>query len=227
MTIGRFGVMKTSPSRKYRASEKRKVTKQQNRAAIEAAAWDVFCTIGLDAANIRDIVNRSGVSPGTFYNYFRTKEAIFGVLSQELLEKIRRENRAARAQATNAEELLFLSYQSYLNLVQSIDGAMDFIDRNQHHIRSQLYPSSAISGLAADLEQDLKRFIPHAVMSQQDRELVSSIIIAAGAEAVLRAGRKPRISMKYLLKFLTKFMMRGLRDWQFGEAKAARPKNCP
>jgi hypothetical protein len=94
--------------------------------------------------------------------------------------------------------------------VQSIDGATDFTDRNQHHIRSQLYPSSAISGLAADLEQDLRRFVPQAVMSQQDRGLVSSIIIAAGAEAVLRAGRKPRISMKYLLEFLTKFMMRGL-----------------
>lgn len=216
-------MMKTSPSRKYRASEKRKVTKQQNRTAIEAAAWKVFCTIGLDAANIRDIVNRSGVSPGTFYNYFRTKEAIFEVLSQELLERIRRENRAARGQAANAEDLLFLSYQSYLNLVQSIDGAMDFIDRNQHHIRSQLYPSSAISGLAADLEQDLRRFVPQAVMSQQDRALVSSIIIAAGAEAVLRAGRKPRISMKYLLEFLTKLMMRGLSGWQSGESKAMPP----
>ena len=148
------------------------------------------------------------------------KEAIFEVLSQELLERIRRENRAARGQATNAEELLFLSYQSYLNLVQSIDGAMDFIDRNQHHIRSQLYPSSAISGLAADLEQDLRRFVPQAVMSQQDRGLISSIIIAAGAEAVLRAGRKPQISMKYLLEFLTKFMMRGLSGWQSAESKA-------
>jgi AcrR family transcriptional regulator len=34
------------------------------------------------------IVNRSDFSPGTFYNYFRTKEAIFEVLSQELLERI-------------------------------------------------------------------------------------------------------------------------------------------
>jgi len=214
--------MKTSPPRKYRASEKRKVTKQQNRAAIEAAAWDVFCTIGMDAANIRDIVNRSGVSPGTFYNYFRTKEAIFRVLSQDLLERIRSEGREARAKATSAEELVSLGYESYLNLLQSIDGALDFIDRNQHHIRSQLYPSSAMSGLTADLEQDLRRFVPPAAMSQQDRALVSSIIIAAGAEAVFHVGRKPRISMKYLREFLTKFMMKGLGEWQPGEANAAR-----
>jgi len=216
--------MKTSPARKYRTSEKRRVTIQQNRAAIEAAAWDVFCTIGMDAANIRDIVKRSGLSPGTFYNYFRTKEAIFEVLSQDLLKRIRTEIRAARASATSAEELLSLGYQCYLNLLQSVDGALDFIDRNQHHIRSQLYPSSAMSGLTQDLEQELRRFVPRAAMSRRDRALVSSIIIAAGVEAVFQAGRKPRISTKHLCELLTRFMMKGLSEWQSGQPNAtARP----
>src|SRR5581483_7548442 len=125
--------MKTAPPRTYRTSQKRESTKQQNRAAIEAAAWHVFCTIGLDAANIRDIVKRSGASPGTFYNYYRTKEAVFEVLSQNVLEQIRSESRAARGKAENLEEFLSLCYDSYLHLLQSIDGALSFIDRNQHH----------------------------------------------------------------------------------------------
>jgi len=206
--------MKTSAPRKYRASERRALTKEQNRAAIEAAAWEVFCSIGMDGANIRDIVNRSGVSPGTFYNYFRTKEAIFGVLSQQLLERIRTEVRAARAKATSVEEVLSLGYQCYLNMLQSIEGATDFIDRNQHHIRSQLYPSSAMSGLALDLEQDLRRFLPPSAMSQQDRTLVSTIIIAAGAEAVFHVDRRPRTGMKHVRELLTRFMMNGLRQYQ-------------
>jgi AcrR family transcriptional regulator len=199
--------------RKYRASEKRTATKQQNRAAIEAAAWEVFCTIGLDAANIRDIVDRSGVSPGTFYNYFRTKEAIFAVLSQELLERIRTDGRAARARAASLEEFLFLCYQSYLDLLQSIEGAWDFIDRNQHHIRSQLYPSTAVTGLTDDLEQDLRRFIPPGAMSQEDRRLAASLIIAAGAEAVFHLGRKPRISLKHVREFLARMTFGGLSQW--------------
>ena len=206
--------MKTPPARKYRTSEKRKVTTQQNRAAIETAAWEVFCAIGMDAANIRDIVNRSGVSPGTFYNYFRTKEAIFEVLSQNLLERIRSGIRMARASAASAEELLSLGYQAYLDLLQSIDGALDFIDRNQHHIRSRVYPSSAMSGLVVDLEQDLRRFIPPAALSKADRMLVSSIIIAAGAEAIFHVGRKPRLSTHHLSEFLTRFMMNGLNEWR-------------
>jgi AcrR family transcriptional regulator len=205
--------MKSSPPRKYRTSEKRKATKEQNRAAIEAAAWEVFCSIGLDAANVRDIVDRSGVSPGTFYNYFRTKEAIFEVLAQNVLERIRAETRAGRAKASTLDELLFLSYDSYFNVLASIDGAMEFIDRNQHHIRSQLYPSSAISGLTADLAEDLRRFVPREVMSRRDRMLMSSVIIAAGAEAVFQAGRNPRV-MKYLREFLPRLLLKGLDGWK-------------
>src|SRR5262249_3189425 len=37
-----------------------------------------------------------------------------------------------RAKATNLEELLFRCYDSYLHFVESIEGAMDFIGRNQH-----------------------------------------------------------------------------------------------
>jgi AcrR family transcriptional regulator len=207
--------MKTSPPRKYRNSEKREATKEQNRAAIEAAAWEVFCQIGLDAANVRDIVDRSGVSPGTFYNYFGTKEAIFKVLSQNVLERIRSETRAARAKASSLEELLFVSYASYLDVLRSVDGALDFIDRNQHHLRSQLYPSSAVSGLAADLAEDVRRFVRPDAMPRGDRILISSIIIAAGAEAVFHVGRKPRM-MKHLREFLPKLILKGLQGWQSG-----------
>lgn len=203
--------MKTGPARKYRDSEKRNATKEQNRAAIQTAAWEVFCTIGVDAANIRDIVNRSGLSPGTFYNYYRTKEALFEVLSQGLFERLRAETRASRAQATTVEELLFCCYDSYLDFVESIDGAMDFIGRNQHHIRSQLYPSAAISGLLEDLADDLRRFVPG--MSARDRALVSSLIVTAGAEAVFRVSREPRGSTKYLRGFLPKFLLSGLSGW--------------
>lgn len=140
-----------------------------------------------------------------------------------MLERIRTETRAVRAKATSVEEFLSLCYASYLNLLQSIDGALGFIDRNQHHIRSQLYPSSAMSGLTADLEMELRSFIPPAAMSHQDRVLVSSIIIAAGAEAVFHISRKPRISMKYLSRFLTKLMIGGLSGWPSGEIDTAAP----
>jgi len=215
--------MKPPPSRKYRASKKRETTKEHNRAAIEAAAWHVFSTIGMDAANIRDIVKRSGVSQGTFYNYYRTKEAIFEVLSQNVLERIRSESRAARSKAASPKEFLSACFESYLYLLQSIDGALSFIHRNQHHIRSQIYRSSAVSGLTAELAEDLRRFVPPGAMSPRDRVLVSSVIIAAGVEAVFQVSRK-RLTMKHVREFLASFMLKGLSGWQPNERKA-RPRH--
>jgi hypothetical protein len=110
-------------------------------------------------------------------------------------QPVRAETRASRAKATNLEELLFRCYDSYFHFVESIEGAMDFIGRNQHHIRSHV--------------------------AKRDRALVSSLIIAAGAEAVFRLNREPRASMKYLRDFLPKFMLNGLTGWN--ASAAAKP----
>ena len=125
----------------------------------------------------------------------------------------------ARAKAASLEEFLSVCYESYLYLLQSIDGALSFVDRNQHHIRSQIYRSSAVSGLAADVAEDLRRFVPPGAMSPRDRVLVSSIIIAAGAEAIFQVGRK-RQTMRHVREFLANFMLKGLSGWQSPETDA-------
>jgi hypothetical protein len=134
-----------------------------------------------------------------------------------LLDRLRAETRASRAKATTLEELLFHCYDSYLTFLESVEGAMDFIGRNQHHIRSQLYPSSAISGLLEDLADDLRRFVPE--LSERDRALVSSLIIATGAEAVFQLDRESRGSLDHLRDFLPKFVLQGLARWHAPTAK--------
>lgn len=217
--------MSQTKARKYRPSEKRAATRERNRATILAAAWEVFCTIGLDASNIRDIVTRSGLSPGTFYNYFRTKEAVFESVSQDLLQRIRKETRVARARATDLQELLRVSYDAYFQFVHSIDGASAFIARNQHHIRMQVQSSSAITGLADDLSHDLQRFLPTHAMSSHERYLVAAIVVAAGAESVLSGGGKVPRDTASLSLFLTHFVMHGLSAWQKGQGAAVKLAN--
>lgn len=198
-------------ARRYRVSEKREKTRCQNSADIREAAWRVFCSVGMDGANVRDIVKLSGLSPGTFYNYYRTKETIFDVLAQDLFERLRVETGAVRARARDADELIALAYSSYLDFVQSIDGAMAFISRNQHHIRSKLYPSAAIDGLSADLERDLRRFVETDAMSDAEIELFAAMIIATGAEAVFHAARGPNLDPTWILAFLKVFVLGALQ----------------
>lgn len=62
---------------------KREQTKVQNRQAILDAAREVFGELGYDAATVRDIIRRTGLAAGTFYNYFRDKEEVFEALADD------------------------------------------------------------------------------------------------------------------------------------------------
>jgi AcrR family transcriptional regulator len=67
----------------YLAPGKREQTKVQNRQAILDAAREVFGELGYDASTVRDIIRRTGLAAGTFYNYFRSKEEVFAALADD------------------------------------------------------------------------------------------------------------------------------------------------
>ena len=85
-----------------RGAGKREQTKAANRAAILRAAREVFSDIGYGAASVRDIVRRTDLASGTFYNYFPDKESVLRALVDEIAVGARARVRTARAQATTA-----------------------------------------------------------------------------------------------------------------------------
>ena len=72
---------------------RRERTKAANRAALVAAARDAFGELGYEAVGVRDIVRRTDLASGTFYNYFPDKEAVF----RAVVEDDRRRGAAPRA----------------------------------------------------------------------------------------------------------------------------------
>ena len=68
---------------------KREQTKQQNRQAILDSAREVFAEMGYQAATVRDIIRRTGLSVGAFYNYYRSKEEVYEALSDDGVRRFR------------------------------------------------------------------------------------------------------------------------------------------
>jgi AcrR family transcriptional regulator len=60
--------------------------REGRRRDILAAARAQMAAGGYLALNMRDIASRAGVSPGTLYSYFATKEEIFATLYAEAIE---------------------------------------------------------------------------------------------------------------------------------------------
>ena len=73
----------------YLTQGKRERTKVANRQAILDAARQVFGELGYEAATVRDIIRRTGLASGTFYNYYRSKEEVFEALADDGARRFR------------------------------------------------------------------------------------------------------------------------------------------
>ncbi len=74
------------------------------RALILEAAREAFAEKGLAGASLREIARRAGYTPGALYSYFDSKEAIYGALLGESLERLNSVVRAAVEGQTLAHE---------------------------------------------------------------------------------------------------------------------------
>src|SRR5215212_10330131 len=85
---------------------KREQTKVQNRQAILDAARAVFGELGYEAATVRDIIRRTGLASGTFYNYYKSKEEVFDALADDGARRFRPILRAESDKAVDFESFL-------------------------------------------------------------------------------------------------------------------------
>ena len=87
-------------------SGKREATKIANRKAIIEAGRLVFGELGYGTTTVRDIIRRTGLASGTFYNYFKSKEEVFQAIMDESALSVRPRLQEARAEAKTFEEFL-------------------------------------------------------------------------------------------------------------------------
>ena len=72
---------------------------RQPRPRSSTAAREAFGELGYGASSVRDIIRRTDLASGTFYNYFPDKESVFRALVEEVGAEARRRVRAARTAA--------------------------------------------------------------------------------------------------------------------------------
>jgi len=96
---------------------KREQTKLQNRQAILDAARAVFSELGYEAATVRDIIRRTGLAAGTFYNYFRAKEEVHAALAAEGARRFAPILKQLRTEAADPESFVRAAIRAYFAFV--------------------------------------------------------------------------------------------------------------
>ena len=105
------------PQVAYLPLGKREQTKVQNRIAILNAAREVFGELGYDNVTVRDIVRRTGLAAGTFYNYYNSKEEVAAALSAEGARRFAPILKAQRALATDWESFVRAAIAAYFDFL--------------------------------------------------------------------------------------------------------------
>jgi AcrR family transcriptional regulator len=131
---------------------RREATKERNRAAILGAARAAFAANGYGGTAVRDIVRRTDLSPGTFYNYFPDKESIFLALVEESTSRIRARLREARRDAQSVEDFVTCAYRAWFSAIADDPAMFELLRRNAGTVRAMLDDALLAAGVDELLE---------------------------------------------------------------------------
>ena len=202
------GQMDTMPGER---TGRREQNKAENRAALLKAARSVFAEIGYNAAGVRDIVRRTDLASGTFYNYFKDKEEIFSAVIAEMSGELLARHREGRSRATTAEEFIRRHCSTYLYYVAEDPEILAFGRNNVTPIRN-LFDKPDLRHLADAFAVDIQSAIERSILPRVDVAYLMAAITGIVFEiSVVMTSREP-VNPDEATEFATRLLMTGLAN---------------
>ncbi len=187
---------------------KREQNTARNRAAILQAAHEAFAEIGFGATTVRDIIRRTDLASGTFYNYFPDKDALLHELIENFQVELRRRVHEAREAADTLEDLLRSAFRACFEIFVEDDMILALLMRNAGEIE-ELTSLKALDPAAADLSQDLRAKAREGVVPPIDFDLVGGAAAAVASELAFRHVRS-QADVETATEFATALFMGGI-----------------
>lgn len=140
---------------------RRRLLADARRALILDAARATFLELGLEKTSIREIAQRAGYTPGAIYSYFASKEAMYGALLSETLERLNLEVLAARPESSDSPEQVLRAKAS---------AFFDFFRRNPRDLDLGFYLFQGMQprGLTPALNKSLNARLRDSLRPAQD-----------------------------------------------------------
>ncbi len=95
--------------------------RQSTKSRIVKAAWTLFYKNGYDGTTVEEIIAASKTSKGTFYHYFKGKEALLNSLSYLFDEKYEELAGVIDPKLSAYDKLLFLNHELFYMIETSVD----------------------------------------------------------------------------------------------------------
>jgi AcrR family transcriptional regulator len=190
-------------------SGRREQNKAENRTALLKAARAVFAEMGFGAASVRDIVRRTDLASGTFYNYFKDKDEIFEAVVGELTGELLKRHNNGRAKATTAEAFFHGHYAVYFEFIVEDAELLALARKNFTAIRT-LLDKPDVRALALALNDDIRAAIAAGVLPNVDVSYLAAAMAGIAFEiSIVMVARDP-VDPAGAAEFATCLMTGGL-----------------
>jgi AcrR family transcriptional regulator len=190
-------------------SGRREQNKAENRAALLKAARTVFAEIGYGAAGVRDIVRRTDLASGTFYNYFKDKAEIFEAVVAEMTGELHARHRNGRAKARTAEEFVRSHCSVYFHYVVEDPEVLAFGRNNVGPIR-MLIDKPNLRSMAQVFYDDVRAAISRNVLPDIDPVYFVAALSGFAFEISVAMVSRDPVDPDGATEFATRLFMGGL-----------------
>ncbi len=185
---------------------KREQTKQQNRRAILDAARRVFGELGYEVATVRDIIRRTNLSVGAFYNYYRSKEEVYEALSDDGARRFRPILQAEHEAAADFRSFIRGAITAYFNFLVEEDGEW----REDHVHPHVVGETPEMKAVFDQVRWSLADVLERADGPKVDAEFLATACIAIAREIGHKMLARRPIDVPAAVEFAVQLILGGL-----------------
>ena len=183
---------------------KREQTKFANRQAILEAARAVFGEMGFEAATVRDIIRRTNLSVGAFYNYYRSKEEVFDALADDGARRFRPILHAAAVEAKDFESYLRAAVGAYFTFVAAEDSLV------RERLISEPLPHARNTPEILAVFEEVRSAMERGLAPKVDLDYLASACIAVAREIGDKMMERRPVDVEAATEFVVRLILGGV-----------------
>ncbi len=188
----------------------------EKREQLLSAGVDAFTETGYDEATVSDIVRRAGMTPSTFYNYFRDKDALLDELLAGAAEELQAGLASVRDQSETPESFIRTAYSALFSALVADDAFARLIRRNLAHLRSIL-DHRAMRPVFESLKSHIEYISAASGSGAFDSEYAAGVFAAAALEIAILMLSHESPDVDAATEFVTAMLGGGLERLSRGD----------
>ena len=200
-------------SNSLKTQNKRQINKANNRSLIIDAGINVFLEKGISNTTVRDIIRKTSLASGTFYNYFKSKEEVLIAALDDVAILIGQELRDQRAKARNLEEFVSFQVRPFFEFAQDHSDIFMILNSNLNDVQSFNIETPMMSLELEYLKEDVTKAIKKGILPDVDVDYFCAIMrhVTEGVALSFITNKNSNKNINESIKFCTNFIVNGFK----------------